>query len=339
MGPLEAIVFLTRLAISGRVVVFLHAFITSGRPGGRAREGWQNYFWTRLRASGRAGGQLAKLFLDASCYFWTRRGISARVHNERAAGRAGGRGKDGKTISGHVFGRAGRLPKLFLDTSSAKLFLGTSPGGRPTADKLPKLFLDTSSAKLFLGTSPGGRAGGRTGWQSYFWTRLAISGRVVVFLHAFITNGRPGGRAGEGKDGKTISGHVFGRAGGRTGCQSYFWTRLPPNYFWARLRAGGRAGEERLPKWLRFAWQAQDFGSFLFEKLKRPCTKCSFGSLLLEKLRKPRLKRSRNARFGTLLLEKLRRPRTKCSFWKLVAWKVEEASHKTLVLEACCVKS
>ena len=138
------------------------------------------------------------LFLDASWYFWTRRGISARVHNERAAGRAGGRGKDGKIIFGHV----------------------------------------------------SGRAGGRTGWQSYFWTRLAISGCVVVFLHAFITRGRPGGR---GKDGKTISGHVFGRAGGRTGRQSYFWTRLQQKYFWARLRAGGRT--DRLAKlFLDVSW-------------------------------------------------------------------------------------
>ena len=45
---------------------------------------------------------------------------------------------------------------------------------------------------------------------------------------------------------------------------------------------------------------------------------------------------ARNARFGTLFFEKLRKPRTKCSFWKLVAWKVEEASHEMLVLEASC---
>ena len=47
----------------------------------------------------------------------------------------------------------------------------------------------------------------------------------------------------------------------------------------------------------------------------------------------------RNARFGSLSLEKLRKPRTKCSFWKLVPWKVEEASHEMLVLEACSLKS
>ena len=103
----------------------------------------------------------AMVFLDASCYFWTRRGISARVHNERAAGRAGGRGKDGKTISGHVFGRAA--------------------GGQ--------------AAKV-------------------------ISGHVFS---------------------KIISGHVSGRAGGRAGGQA-----LQQNYFWARLRAGGRA--DRLAK-------------------------------------------------------------------------------------------
>ena len=131
----------------------------------------------------------AMVFLDASCYFWTRCGISARVHNERAAGRAGGRGKDGKTISGHVFGRAagGQAAKVISGHVFSKIISGHvsgRAGGRTS-----------SSAKLFLGTSPGGR----TGWQSYFWTRLAISGRVVVFLHAFITSGRPGGRAGEGR--------------------------------------------------------------------------------------------------------------------------------------------
>ena len=262
------------------------------------------------------------LFLDASCYFWTRRGISARVHNERAAGRAGGRGKDGKIISGHVSGRAGGRTgwQSYFWTRLAisgrvVVFLHAfitrgRPGGRAGEGRMAKLFLDTSSggraggqaAKVISGHvfsknisgHVSGRAGGRTGWQSYFWTCLGISARV----HNERAAGRAGGR---GKDGKTISGHVFGRAGGRTGCQSYFWTRLPQFFFWARLRAGGRAAEERLPKLLRFAWQAQDFGSFL--------------------------------------IEKLRRPRTKCSFWKFVAGKVEEASHEMLVLEVCCLKS
>ena len=48
---------------------------------------------------------------------------------------------------------------------------------------------------------------------------------------------------------------------------------------------------------------------------------------------------ARNACFGSLSLEKLRKPRTKYSFWKLVLWKVEEASHEMLVLEACSLKS
>ena len=48
---------------------------------------------------------------------------------------------------------------------------------------------------------------------------------------------------------------------------------------------------------------------------------------------------ARNTRFGSLFFEKLRKPRTKCSFWKLVPWKVEEASHEMLVLEACWLKS
>ena len=222
MGPLEAMVFLdascyfwTRRGISARV----HNERAAGRAGGRGKDGKT----ISGHASGRAG-RLAKLFLDASCYFWTRRGISARVHNERAAGRAGGRGKDGKTISGHVFGRSGgradRLPKLFLDTSSAKLFLGTSPGGRAGGrTSCSKLFLDTSPAKVFWARL---RAGGRADRLAklfldascYFWTRRGISARVH--------NERAAGRAG-------------GR--GREGWQNYFWTRL---------RAGGRA--DRLPK-------------------------------------------------------------------------------------------
>ena len=162
--------FWTRLAISGRVVVFLHAFITRGRPGGRAGEGRMAKLFLDTSSGGRAGGQaakvisghvfsknisghvsgraggwadrLAKLFLDASCYFWTRCGISARVllfriHNERAAGRAGGRGKDGKTISGHVFGRAGgaggQAAKVISGHVFHKFFSGhvsRRPGGR-----------------------------------------------------------------------------------------------------------------------------------------------------------------------------------------------------------------
>ena len=144
-------------------------------------------------------------------------------------------------------GRADRLPKLFLDTSSTKLFLGTSPGGR-AGGQAAKVISGHVFSKIISG-HVSGRAGGLTGWQSYFWTRLAISGRVVVFLHAFITSGRPGGRAGEGRMAKLfldtssggraggqaakvisghvfrkiISGHVSGRAGGRArkGYQNY----------------------------------------------------------------------------------------------------------------------
>ena len=48
---------------------------------------------------------------------------------------------------------------------------------------------------------------------------------------------------------------------------------------------------------------------------------------------------ARNARFGSFCFEKLRKPRTKCSFCTLVAWKVGEVSHEMFVLEACCWKS
>ena len=102
-----------------------------------------------------------------------------------------------------------------------------------------------------------------------------------------------------------------------------------------------------------FAWQAQDFGSSLLEKLRKPRTICSFWKLVPWKVEEAShemlvleacsLKSwgslARNARFGSLFLEKLRKPRTKCSFWKLVPWKVEEASHEMLVLEACSLKS
>ena len=131
----------------------------------------------------------AMVFLDASCYFWTRRGISARVHNERAAGRAGGRGKDGKTISGHVFGRAG----------------------------------------------------GRTGCQSYFWTRLQ--------QNYFWARLRAGGRADK-LCSKIISGHVSGQAGGRADrlaklfldASCYFWTRRGISARVHNERVAGRAG-------------------------------------------------------------------------------------------------
>ena len=292
-------------------MVFLHAFITSGRPGGRAgegqagkvisgrvfglfldgRSGCQSYFWTRRSAKlflgtspgGRAGGRADKLFSKIisghvsgraggrtgwQSYFWTRLAISGHVvvflHAFITSGRSGGRTEAAKAISGHVFS------KIISGHVSGRA------GGR--ADKLFKVISGHVFSKIISG-HVSGRAGGRTGWQSYFWTRLAISGRVVVFLHAFITSGRPGGRAGEGRTAKLfLDTSLGGRAGGQA-AKVISGSRLPQNYFWARLRAGGRAGEERLPKLLRFAWQAQDFGSFLFEKLRRPRTKCSFWKL------------------------------------------------------------
>ena len=47
---------------------------------------------------------------------------------------------------------------------------------------------------------------------------------------------------------------------------------------------------------------------------------------------------ARNARFGSLFCEIWRKSRAKRSFLKLVLWKFEEASHETLVLEACSLK-
>ena len=47
---------------------------------------------------------------------------------------------------------------------------------------------------------------------------------------------------------------------------------------------------------------------------------------------------ARNACFGSLFYEISRKPRTKRSFWKLVLSNFEEASHETLILEACSVK-
>ena len=47
---------------------------------------------------------------------------------------------------------------------------------------------------------------------------------------------------------------------------------------------------------------------------------------------------ARKARFGSSFCEIWRKPRTKRSFWKLVPWKVAEASHEMIVLEAFCVK-
>ena len=102
-----------------------------------------------------------------------------------------------------------------------------------------------------------------------------------------------------------------------------------------------------LKSWRSLARNAR-FGSLFLEKLRKPRTKCSFWKLVPWKvaevshemlvLEACRLKScgslARNTRFGSLFFEKLRKSRTKCSFWKLVPWKVDEASHEMLVLEA-----
>ena len=107
-----------------------------------------------------------------------------------------------------------------------------------------------------------------------------------------------------------------------------------------------------LKSWGSLARNAR-FGSLLLEKLRKPRTKCSFWKLVPWKVEEAShemlvleacsLKScgslARNARFGSLSLEELRKSRTKCSFWKLVPWKVEEASHEMLVLEASSLKS
>ena len=49
----------------------------------------------------------------------------------------------------------------------------------------------------------------------------------------------------------------------------------------ARFGASNFQGERSFS---HFAWQAQDFGSFLLEKLKKPCTKCSFWKLVALKV-------------------------------------------------------
>ena len=79
---------------------------------------------------------------------------------------------------------------------------------------------------------------------------------------------------------------------------------------------------------------------------------CSETQILGENCRKHRAKRSfwkdcsmkfggslaRNDHFGSFFCENCRKHRAKRSFWKLVLWNLEEASRKTLVLEACSAK-
>ena len=49
-------------------------------------------------------------------------------------------------------------------------------------------------------------------------------------------------------------------------------------------------------------------------------------------------KLARNDHFGSFFCEDCRKHRAKRSFWKLVLWNLSEASHETIILEACSVK-
>ena len=94
------------------------------------------------------------------------------------------------------------------------------------------------------------------------------------------------------------------------------------------------------------------FGSFFCEILKQPRAKRSFWNLPLWNLDEASHETiilepssvkivgsfARNARFGSFFCEIWRKPRTKRSFWNLLLWKLSEASHETLVLEAFSVK-
>ena len=131
----------------------------------------------------------------------------------------------------------------------------------------------------------------------------------------------------------------------RTKCS--FWRFKVRGHF--RVLRGRRKTLEApcLKSWGSLARNAR-FGSLFLEKLTKPRTKCSFWKLVPWKVQEASREMlvleacslkswgslARNARFGSLFLEKFRKPRTKCSFWKLVRWKVEEASHEMLVLEA-----
>ena len=105
----------------------------------------------------------------------------------------------------------------------------------------------------------------------------------------------------------------------------------------ARFGAANFQGERSFS---RFAWQAHDFGSFCFQKLRKHRTKCSFWKLLLWKVAEASHEMlvleasafkscgsiARNARFGSFSFEKLRKHRTKCSFWKLLYYFVVRSS-------------
>ena len=103
--------------------------------------------------------------------------------------------------------------------------------------------------------------------------------------------------------------------------------------------------------WGSFARNAR-FGSLFCEIWRKSRAKRSFLKLVLWKFEeashetlvleacslKFRGSLARNARFGSLFCEICRKSRAKRSFLKLVLWKFEEASHETLVLEACSLK-
>ena len=94
------------------------------------------------------------------------------------------------------------------------------------------------------------------------------------------------------------------------------------------------------------------FASLCCEISKKPRTKRSFWKLVLWNFEEASHETialeafsvkivgsiARNARFASLCCEISKKPRTKRSFWKLVLWNFEEASHETIVLEACAVK-
>ena len=103
--------------------------------------------------------------------------------------------------------------------------------------------------------------------------------------------------------------------------------------------------------WGRFARNAR-FGSLFCEIWRKSRAKRSFLKLVLWKFEeashetlvleacslKFRGNLARNARFGSLFCEICRKSRAKRSFLKLVLWKFDEASHETLVFEACSLK-
>ena len=142
---------------------------------------------------------------------------------------------------------------------------------------------------------------------------------------------------------------------------------LRHNPFLQSMKSGGRLARNArfgAPKsqngrsFSRFAWQAQYFGNASMQVRRFFVAGAAFGECL-GKWRKLRKSHTCWA-LWKWLYEIWRKSRTKCSFWrftlsrwevifafrvagarfwKLLAWKVEEASHEMLVLEPCCFKS